>query len=108
MGRLVRRPVAGGDEEPVLEAKIHANEWTLWNGHLIYIDRSEPFEPWILSMDLETRTARRLTSRGLSEQSAKGISVSPEGGRILFTRQHQESDIVRSAAAIIHALGERP
>ncbi|MFQ5568299.1 MAG: winged helix-turn-helix domain-containing protein [Rhodothermales bacterium] len=94
---LWRRPVEGGGEELVLPALavVDRGNWAL-HTHGIYFVKRDPGGPVLAYYDFTTENTTPLTDTGapLSMNEA-GLSLSPDGAYLLFTRTDQrESDIV--------------
>jgi Tol biopolymer transport system component len=87
-------PVDGGEEVLVLEERLSFNGWDLWRDNLVYIkvagDNSRAMEIF----NLETEEVTELPSP--EDLWGWGLSVSPDGRWILYTRLEGEekSDII--------------
>jgi Tol biopolymer transport system component len=85
-------PVDGGEETLVLEEQLSLNSWDLWRNNLVYMKFNNG--PAIEMLDLETSEVTELPSP--EDLGGFGLSVSPDGRWILYTRREGEgkSDII--------------
>ena len=94
-----RTHVDGGEEKPVLEGQLFENgAWTLWNHAIVFRRRlrtgtgSMPCA--IDMMDLDTSEIKQLVDLGPQTGYGGGMSVSPDGRFMLFSRHRPwNSDI---------------
>ena len=79
-------PVEGGDEILALDKSSHWERWTLWRDNLIYINPEGRTGPTIEMFDLRSRALRELVALGKENPPDSGLSVSPDGQWILYSR----------------------
>lgn len=93
---LWRMPPDGGEETRVLStlAPEDGRNWTLMGTGLFFIDRSTPPHPELVYYDIETQAMRRMARLGQVPE-ASGLTFSPDGSTLLYTRRVlDESDIM--------------
>ncbi len=94
-----RTPVDGGEETPVLEGQLFEDgNWVLWNHNIVFRRRlrtgSGSMPCAIDMMDLDTFEVKQLVDLGPQTDYGGGMSVSPDGRSMLFSRHRPwNSDI---------------
>jgi hypothetical protein len=92
-----RTPVDGGEETPVPEGQLFENGvWVLWNHNIVFRRRLRiGGAPCVIDMmDLDTSEIRQLADLGPQTAYGGGMSVSPDGRSMLFSRHRPwNSDI---------------
>jgi Tol biopolymer transport system component len=99
--RIWSAAAGGGDERLVLDVPIGMRDWQLWRNHLVYIRKTGPESAVVEILDLETSDTRELTTLEVDPnatagfQTFLGLTVSPDGQYILFSRKDTAgSDLV--------------
>jgi Tol biopolymer transport system component len=90
-GPIWRTPVDGGSEGSlVLDEAIQWSHWRLWRGNLVYLVIDAEEGPSIKMMDLRTREVTRLADLGRDGRPGLGLTVSPDGLSILYTKDESK------------------
>ncbi len=85
----------GGEETPVLTQRPDYMNWAVWRDNIVYINPGKDEGPTIELLDLKTNEVTQVAALGPDMRYEVGMTVSPDGEWILFTREEQiESDLM--------------
>jgi hypothetical protein len=79
-------PAEGGDEALVLDKRPHWMSWTLWRESIVYVNPEGATGPTIEQFDLRNGTVTEVVALGRETQPGIGLSVSPDGQWIVYSR----------------------
>jgi Tol biopolymer transport system component len=90
-----RLPLGGGDEE-LLVQNLDARDWANWTvaaNRIYYLSRLDNGEPQLVATDLDTGETTRFAQ--IDRHARAGLSVSPDGERLFYSRtDRRESDVM--------------
>jgi Tol biopolymer transport system component len=89
-----RVPAGGGEETLVLKKTINWSEWCLWEQSIAYVSKEDERRPRIEMFDLRSQETREIVSLEPDTLTGWGLTVSPDGKSILYTKLEQDSDIM--------------
>ena len=87
-------PASGGEPELILERRPSYNEWTLWRDRIVYVDPEKETGLSIDMLDPDTGGVSVIEPLGPDMLTNAGLSVSPDGEWVLYTRTELGGDIM--------------
>jgi eukaryotic-like serine/threonine-protein kinase len=92
--KILRIPTSGGNEEEVFSLPTPTRLWAPGRDKVYFVDRSAD-RTELKVFDLKTRETKTVATLKSSLPGAQGISLSPDGRRLLFDQvDHLNSDIL--------------